>query len=89
MSKKEEVESFVNEAGEALGGLDTIVSNVSALKGGDSEENWRACFEIDVLGAVRLRNAAMKFLEKSSNPSFIAISSVSGVETDFAYEGCG
>lgn len=41
------------------------------------------------MGAVRLRNAAMPYLEKSKNPSFIAVSSVSGVETDGFFEGYG
>ncbi|KAI9021264.1 short-chain dehydrogenase/reductase SDR [Hyaloraphidium curvatum] len=83
------LKKFVDDAAAALGGLDTVVSNVSALKGGDNEEAWKECFEIDVLGAVRLRNASVPHLLKSKNPSFIAISSVSGLEIDGFYEGYG
>lgn len=89
MTDGDAVKAWVADMGEKLGGIDVVVSNVSALKGGDDEAIWKECFEIDVLGAVRLRNAAMPFFKKSKNPSFIAISSVSGLETDGFFEGYG
>jgi 3-oxoacyl-[acyl-carrier protein] reductase len=75
---------WVNAAAAKLGGLDIIVSNVSALAIGPGEEPWRKCFEVDVLGAVRLVDAAMPHLEKSKHPSIVTVSSVSGREIDFA-----
>ena len=36
---------------ERLGGLDVIVSNVSALAIPDSEDDWRASFEVDLTAA--------------------------------------
>lgn len=75
---------WVNDAAGRLGGLDIIVSNVSALAIGPGEEPWRRSFEVDVLGAVRLVDAAMPYLEKSRHPSIVTISSVSGREVDFA-----
>ena len=67
-----------------FGGLDIVVANVSALAIGNDEENWRKEFEVDLMGAVRLVNAAMPSLEKSSAPAIVTVSSVSGREIDFA-----
>jgi NAD(P)-dependent dehydrogenase (short-subunit alcohol dehydrogenase family) len=75
---------WVGAAGAAMGGIDTVVANVSALAIPDTEEDWQASFNIDVMHTVRLFNAALPFLERSANGSIIAISSVSGRESDFA-----
>ncbi len=76
--------SFVEAAAAALGGLDFIVANVSALAIAQDEAAWRAGFETDLLGAVRLVEAALPYLEQSSAASITFISSVSGREIDFA-----
>ncbi len=74
---------FVAEAAAALGGLDIVVPNVSALAGGPSEESWHAGFQTDIMGSVRTVNAAMPWLEASGAGSIVVISSVSGREIDF------
>jgi NAD(P)-dependent dehydrogenase (short-subunit alcohol dehydrogenase family) len=76
--------SWVSDSAERLGGIDVIVSNVSALAIEDTEANWEASFNTDLMGAVRLVNAGMPYLEASEAASIIAISSVSGREVDFA-----
>lgn len=73
----------VAAAGE-LGGLDALVCNVSALAVGDSPETWEKSFRTDVMHSVNAVAAAVPFLEKSSSPSIVLISSVSGVQVDFA-----
>jgi 3-oxoacyl-[acyl-carrier protein] reductase len=75
---------FVAEAAQAFGGLDIVVANVSALAIPNDEANWQKTFEVDMMGTVRLVNAAMPFLEKSAHASIVTISSVSGREIDFA-----
>ncbi|HEY8614672.1 SDR family oxidoreductase [Phenylobacterium sp.] len=76
---------FVQAAGERLGGLDVLVSNASALVNGGSEADWRAMFEIDMLGAVRTFEAALPFLEQAAqqtgDAAFVIVSSVSAAET--------
>ena len=67
-----------------LGGVDIVVSNVSVLAIGGDEEHWSNGFQIDMMGAVRLVDAAMPSLEQSAAPCIITISSVSGREIDFA-----
>jgi NAD(P)-dependent dehydrogenase (short-subunit alcohol dehydrogenase family) len=76
--------SWVEDAAGRLGGLDAVVANVSALGVPDSEENWYAGFEVDLMHTVRLARAALPHLEASGRGSVVAISSVSGREADFA-----
>jgi NAD(P)-dependent dehydrogenase (short-subunit alcohol dehydrogenase family) len=78
------LKQWVADAGTELGGIDIVVSNVSALAIGQDEAAWQAEFNTDMMGAVRLVDAAMPFLEKSGAASIVMISSVSGREVDFA-----
>lgn len=76
--------AWVASAAAELGGIDVAVSNVSALAIGPGEANWRSSFEVDLLGAVRLFEAAREHLLASGVGSFVTVSSVSGREIDFA-----
>ena len=76
--------AFVNEAAAAMGGVDIVVANVSALAIPNEEANWQRTFDVDMMGTVRLVNAAMPHLEKSTQAAIVTISSVSGREIDFA-----
>ncbi|SEF17645.1 SDR family NAD(P)-dependent oxidoreductase [Jiangella alba] len=80
----EALAAWVDRSAAAFGGLDTVVANVSALAIPDTEENWQLSLNVDVMHTVRLVRAALPHLERSSMPSIIAISSVSGRESDFA-----
>ncbi|MEA2742626.1 MAG: 3-oxoacyl-[acyl-carrier protein] reductase [Acetobacteraceae bacterium] len=75
---------WVSDVGKELGGIDIVVSNVSALAIGQDEASWQAEFNTDMMGTVRAVNAAMPFLEKSKAGSIVVIASVSGREVDFA-----
>jgi 3-oxoacyl-[acyl-carrier protein] reductase len=76
--------AWVESSAEAFGGLDVVVANVSALAVPDTEENWQASLNVDIMHTVRLVRAAMPHLERSDAAAIIAISSVSGRESDFA-----
>jgi len=76
--------TWVEDAAADFGGLDCVVANVSALAIPDTEENWQLSLNVDVMHTVRLVRAAMPHLEQSDAASIIAISSVSGRESDFA-----
>jgi 3-oxoacyl-[acyl-carrier protein] reductase len=78
------LKAWVNDMASKLGGVDVIVSNVSALAIGQDEESWQKEFSTDMMGTVRLVDAAMPYLGKSSAGSIVTISSVSGREVDFA-----
>ena len=75
---------WIDDVGAEFGGIDIVVSNVSALAIGQDEASWQAEFNTDMMGTVRLVNAAMPFLEKSKAASIVVIASVSGREVDFA-----
>jgi 3-oxoacyl-[acyl-carrier protein] reductase len=78
------LKSWIQSAAESLGGLDVLVSNASALAAGNSEDDWRRMFEIDMMGAVRSLEAARPFLEQAGaergDAAFIITSSVSAAE---------
>ena len=76
--------AWVAASADALGGLDALICNVSALAVGDSAESWQKSFSIDMMHTVNAVQAAVPFLEKSSSGSIVLISSVSGFEVDFA-----
>lgn len=78
------ISSWVEQAAGLFGGIDIVVANVSALSIGNDEESWKRGFDVDMMGTVRLVNAAMPYLEKSKAPSIVTIASVSGREIDFA-----
>ena len=80
------VAGWVTSSAAALGGIDILVANVSAMATADTEENWAKCFGIDVLGTVRMVDAALPFLEQSASAAIVTVSSVSGREIDF-FEG--
>jgi NAD(P)-dependent dehydrogenase (short-subunit alcohol dehydrogenase family) len=76
--------AWVDRSAAAFGGLDVVVANVSALAFPDTEENWLASLNVDLMHTVRLVRAAMPYLERSDAASIVTISSVSGREIDFA-----
>lgn len=76
--------AFVVEASETLGGIDIVVANVSALAISNDEASWQSGFAVDMMGTVRLVNAALPSLEKSANAAIVTIASVSAREIDFA-----
>ena len=78
------LKSWVDASGKALGGIDIVVANVSALAIPDDETGWQRGFEVDMMGTVRLVAAAMPSLEQSPHAAIVTISSVSGREIDFA-----
>jgi 3-oxoacyl-[acyl-carrier protein] reductase len=78
------LKAWTQSAAKSLGGIDIVVANVSALSISSDEESWKKGFDVDLMGAVRLVDAAMPFLEKSKAASIVTISSVSGREIDFA-----
>ena len=76
--------AWVNDVASEFGGIDLVVANVSALAIAADEAAWQRGFEVDMMGTVRLVNAAMPHLKRSAKASIVTISSVSGREIDFA-----
>jgi 3-oxoacyl-[acyl-carrier protein] reductase len=74
------LKAWIGAAGEELGGLDILVSNVSAMGGLAGDEGWRRYFEIDVLGTVRAVTAAQPLLERSDAAAIVQIASIAAIE---------
>src|ERR1700691_1485119 len=83
VADKSALQKFIADSAKALGGIDILVANVSALAAQDVEESWSKAFDVDMMHTVHAVNAALPFLEKSEHPSIVIISSVSGREVDF------
>jgi 3-oxoacyl-[acyl-carrier protein] reductase len=83
VADKAALEGFIADSAAALGGVDILVANVSALAVQDNEEAWQKAFDIDMMHSVRAVNAALPHLEKSGHPAIVFVSSVSGREVDF------
>ena len=71
---------WIAEAGDALGGLDIFIANVSALAQGMDEAAWRRGFEIDVMSTVFGIEAALPLLEHSGAGSIVAVGSTAMAE---------
>src|SRR5271156_209772 len=78
------LKAWISDSAERLGGLDILVSNASALTRGAGEDDWKAMYDVDLMGAVRALEAARPFLEaagaEQGDASFTMISSVSAAE---------
>ena len=87
---KAALEGWVEASAKALGSIDIVVANVSALAAAeDTEASWQAEFDIDMMHTVRTVNASLPHLEKSKWPSIVVVSSVSGREIDFTTPAYG
>ena len=73
------VRAWVANTARAMGGLDILIPNASALVGSASVSDWRLGMEVDILGTVRAVEAAMPFLEESDAASIVAIASTAAV----------
>ena len=76
------LKAWVDDAAKALGGLDIVVANASALAIPNTPESWKREFEVDLMGTVHACEHALPYLEKSKAGAIVVISSVSGVEAD-------
>ncbi|WP_376746553.1 SDR family NAD(P)-dependent oxidoreductase, partial [Corynebacterium dentalis] len=59
MGDGDAVAAWVDAVAGEFGGLDAVVSNVSALAIGDTPESWEASLRVDLMGTVRLMQAAL------------------------------
>jgi NAD(P)-dependent dehydrogenase (short-subunit alcohol dehydrogenase family) len=74
------LKAWIGAVGHELGGLDILVSNVSAMGGLQGDAGWTRYFEIDVMGTVHAVEAALPFLEKSDAAAIVVMSSIAAVE---------
>lgn len=68
--------AFVEQAITALGGVDILIHNASGFGVGDSEDDWRRSFEVDIMAGVRAVNAALPALQQSGQGSIVFVGSM-------------
>jgi 2-keto-3-deoxy-L-fuconate dehydrogenase len=74
------VRSAVEDAAEALGGLDVLVNNAGVGAQGTVEDNdddeWHRVFDVNVLGMVRTARAALPHLRRSRHAAIVNTCSI-------------
>jgi len=83
------VTRYVNEAAEALGGIDVLVNNASGFGRSDDEEGWRISIDVDLMASVRASLAALPFLERAGGGSIVHISSIAGLRSSARFPPYG
>lgn len=75
------VRRWVDDAAAQLGGIDIVVSNVSASgQHGDGPTPWQTNFQIDILGAVAMCETAKPYLEQSDAAAIVQIGTITAIE---------
>jgi 3-oxoacyl-[acyl-carrier protein] reductase len=82
VSDRAAVTAWVDESAAALGGVDVVVANVSAIAAANDQESWRLSLAVDLMGTVAVVDAALPHLRRSGSGSIVTIGSVSGREVD-------
>nr|WP_310523090.1 SDR family oxidoreductase [Polymorphobacter sp.] len=72
--------AWVDGAAAAMGGIDIVVTCVTASGMKFDEDGFRQNFEIDVIGTYRSIEAAMPHLKASSHASVVNIASIAAME---------
>ncbi len=80
----ESVKNWVNRMGDALGGIDILVPNVSAGGSLNGEQSWNDAYQVDVLGTLRAIDAALPALEASGQGAITITGTTAAVETFMA-----
>jgi 3-oxoacyl-[acyl-carrier protein] reductase len=74
------LDGFLESARQALGRIDILVNNASALSFGDDEAGWRSNWNVDVMAAVRASWKVVPWLAEVGGGCILHISSGSGLE---------
>lgn len=80
VADKESHRSFLENAHASMGGVDILVNNVSAAALVDTEADWQASFNVDVMAAVRATSIVRHWMKAAGGGCIVNISSISGYE---------
>jgi 3-oxoacyl-[acyl-carrier protein] reductase len=71
---------WIAASGEAMGGIDIFVANVSALAQGMDEASWRSGLDTDLMATVFGIEAALPMIERSSAGAIVVVGTTGAVE---------
>ena len=77
LSDKAQIESYIDDANEAIGGANILVCNASGFGRSDDEDGWAAGLNIDIMASVRASHAAIPLIAANGGGSIIHISTIS------------
>ncbi|WP_270936824.1 SDR family NAD(P)-dependent oxidoreductase, partial [Falsiroseomonas oryzae] len=77
LADRQAVESWVEQAAAALGGIDVLVNNASGFGSKDTEEDWAKGLDVDVMATVRASRAAAPLL-RAAKGCIVNVTSISG-----------
>jgi NAD(P)-dependent dehydrogenase (short-subunit alcohol dehydrogenase family) len=75
------VDSALGILERAWGGLDIVVTTLSAMKMQATDEDWNETFRVDLIGNVQLLRRVMPMLKKSGNGAIVIVGSTASSET--------
>ena len=74
------LDAFLDDARDALGGVEILVNNASGFAFGTEEDAWRTSFEVDVLASVHASGKVIPWFQESGGGAIIHISSTAALE---------
>jgi 3-oxoacyl-[acyl-carrier protein] reductase len=81
VADSEALTAWVASAAETMGGLDIVISNASGGGAGKTTpEAFQQTLDVDILGLVRMVDAALEHLEASDSAAILAISTTAALE---------
>lgn len=81
MAEPDAYGAWLKGSAQALGGCDIFIHNASCSGSPGGTADWHQALEIDMLGAVRGCETLLPWLEKSTAPAVVLISSTAATET--------
>jgi 3-oxoacyl-[acyl-carrier protein] reductase len=76
------LEAFLDGARDALGGIDVLVHNASAMAVGPDLLDWKASLEVDLMAGVHAAEQVIPWMTEAGGGSILFVSSTSGIEAD-------
>jgi len=82
VAEPDALSAFLDAARGALGSVDILVHNASALAVGPGLSDWEASLQVDLMAAVHATEQVMPWMEEGGGGSILFVSSISGLEAD-------
>lgn len=74
--------AFLSGTRKALGSVDVLIHNASALALGPGLSDWEASLQVDLMGGVHAAEQVIPWMEEDGGGSILFVSSISGLEAD-------
>jgi len=74
------LDQFLEDAHSALGRIDVLVNNASALSMGNAESDWSTSFEVDLMSCVRASQKVVPWLIEQRGGAIVHVSTTAALE---------